>query len=70
MPQNRSKQNGSGPYYEHLPGTLLPSIFIPEGRQVDVVNKFHLLLLVVYLLVLASCLLLALGILLVGYTVQ
>ena len=65
----KSKKNGSDLYYEHLPGTHSPSILIPEGWQVDVVNQMHLLLLVVYLLVLISCLLLALGIFLVGYVV-
>ena len=55
----------SGYLFEHLPPTLYPSVLIPEGWNEDVVSHIHLLLLVVYLPVLISCIILALGIFLV-----
>ena len=65
---NTPGENGSLPYFEHLPHTLYPSALIPDGWNADVVSHIHLLLLVVYLPVLISCIILALGIFFVGYT--
>ena len=62
---NTNDKNGSLPCYEDRPLTLYPSALIPEGWNGDVVSHVHLLLLVVYLPVLLSCIILALGIFLV-----
>ena len=65
---NTAEKNGSLPYYEHLHPTLYSSALIPEGWNEDVFSHIHLLLMVVYLPVLISCIILALGIFFVGYT--
>ena len=59
---------GSLPSYEHLPSIRYPSVLITEGWHGDVVSHVYLLLLVVYLTVLISCIILVLGIVMVGYT--
>ena len=64
-----AKKNGSLSYYEHLPSNRYPSVLIPEGWNEDVVRHIQLLLLVVYLPVLISCIILGLGIFLVGYKI-
>jgi hypothetical protein len=61
-----AQKNGSFPYYEQLPSIRYPSVLIPEGWNASVVSHLHLLLLVVYLTVLISCIILVLGIFMVG----
>jgi hypothetical protein len=63
-----AQKNGSLPYYEQLPSIRYPSALIPEGWNANVVIHVHILLLVVYLTVLISCIILVLGIFMVGCT--